>query len=318
MVITMLQNRNDLRITAINMMCVSLALLATGCHHTQGRSFKSLFSSKARAGVGAGALDATTDVQLALAQTHERKGEIEKAIDAYQGLADEMKVPLAMHRLGVLHDRQGNFDLARDYYSKALKHRPKDAELLCDMGYSYYLQENWKASESHLRRAVDIDPKLTRAHNNLGLLLARLDQPDAALAAFRNATHDGDVALANFNYVFHANQQTAPAVPTDGTQLQLVDVEEIPMKHRAETTDVDLSSMPTTTRFPLVHPLWIGLDDAEIESVDMASYSQQQSSGISNQNEMADLESQGSGGVSRTDSVESDSLTNWLSCLQEE
>ncbi len=121
-----------------------------------------------------------------------------------------------MHRLGVLYDKQGKFEKAREYYGKALKHRPNDAELLCDIGYSYYLQQNWKESESHLRSAVKIDPQLERAHNNLGLVLARMDQPDAALAAFRKAAGDSDVALANFNYVFaEKNESRAFAYPSE-------------------------------------------------------------------------------------------------------
>ena len=53
------------------------------------------------------------------------------------------------------------------------------------MGYSLYLQRCWAQAEVNLRQAIAIRPDHSRAHNNLGLLLAHLDRTDEALAEFR-------------------------------------------------------------------------------------------------------------------------------------
>jgi 4-amino-4-deoxy-L-arabinose transferase-like glycosyltransferase len=60
------------------------------------------------------------------------------------------------------------------------------AELHFGVGWNYYQQENWPAAEEHLRQAVQLDPRLTSAHNFLGIALARqqkFDQADVQFAA---------------------------------------------------------------------------------------------------------------------------------------
>jgi tetratricopeptide (TPR) repeat protein len=202
-------DRND-RCIACATFCISVFLFA-GCRQM------GIPSSNTVDNPGGISSAAATDVQFAMAQSLEQTGKTKEAIAAYQRLATQKGLSLAMHRLGVLHDQQGEFAKAEKNYRKAIKENPESAELWCDLGYSYYLQEKWEASEQHLRKAIELDPDLVRGHNNLGLLLARLDQRDESLAAFRNAAEDDQAALKNFNYVF-ADRNVVPAsFETNGT-----------------------------------------------------------------------------------------------------
>ena len=93
----------------------------------------------------------------------------------------------ANQRLAVVHDRLGRFQESAGYYAKALAAAPGDAEIFCDKGYSLYLQRRWAEADMCLRQAIALKPRLARAHNNLGLLLARDGKVDEALAEFRAA-----------------------------------------------------------------------------------------------------------------------------------
>src|SRR5262249_56804428 len=50
-----------------------------------------------------------------------------------------------------------------------------------------YLQRRWEEAEAALRHALALEPGHSRAHNNLGLVLAQAGRPEDALASFRSA-----------------------------------------------------------------------------------------------------------------------------------
>src|SRR5581483_4349081 len=74
-----------------------------------------------------------------------------------------------------------------EMYRKALALRPGDPDIFCDVGYSFYLQRRWAEAEMNLRQAIALRPNHARAHNNLGLLLARTGRDAESLAEFRRA-----------------------------------------------------------------------------------------------------------------------------------
>lgn len=152
------------------------------------------------------------DVQMAIARSLENQGNTVQAIATYHevvkkdpGRAD------AYHRLAVLHDLKGDSQSARKFYTIALKKAPNDAELHCDFGYSCYLERNWGEAESHLRRALAINPDCARAHTNLGLLLARTDHEREALVEFRKAGCDDAAAHNNVGFVLTLEERWAEA-----------------------------------------------------------------------------------------------------------
>ena len=100
-----------------------------------------------------------------------------------------------------MYARKGDCPAAEPYYQQAIRLDPKNAELHCDLGYSYYLQQRWKEADASLRRAIALDPDLRRAHNNLGLLLGRTGHEDEALQEFVAAGCSRAEAMANLGYV---------------------------------------------------------------------------------------------------------------------
>ncbi|MGO8747209.1 MAG: tetratricopeptide repeat protein [Thermoguttaceae bacterium] len=138
---------------------------------------------------------------MAMARSLESQGNLDQAIHAYQEvLVNDDQRADAHHRLAILFDRKGDAKAAQEEYQAAIKKDPKNAELYCDLGYSAYLHERYADAGKALGRAIELDPRLTRAHNNLGLLLARTGHPQDALAEFSKAGCSEPAAHANLAF----------------------------------------------------------------------------------------------------------------------
>jgi Flp pilus assembly protein TadD len=138
------------------------------------------------------------DMQIVFANGMERQGRLEEARDMYLKAmeSDPTRVD-AYHRLALIHDQLGEPQTAATYYQQSLELAPENPEILCDHGYSCYLQQRWQEAEASLRQAITLSPELRRAHNNLGLVLARTGRDQEALEAFARAGCDRAQANAN-------------------------------------------------------------------------------------------------------------------------
>jgi Flp pilus assembly protein TadD len=76
---------------------------------------------------------------------------------------------------------------SEEFYRKAHDLQGDSPGLLCNRGYSLYLQGRWEEAETSLCQTIALDPANQRAHNNLGLTLARSGRSEEALAEFRRA-----------------------------------------------------------------------------------------------------------------------------------
>ncbi|MCE9546752.1 MAG: tetratricopeptide repeat protein [Planctomycetia bacterium] len=138
------------------------------------------------------------NVQMALARSLERQHKQQDAMGIYQEIARRDKTNAeAWHRMAVISDMDGKPDKATEYYKLALENAPKNADIYCDRGYSQYLQRRWAESEQSYRKAIELKPDLTRAYNNLGMLLARTGRQNDALMAFHHAGNDESEARCN-------------------------------------------------------------------------------------------------------------------------
>jgi tetratricopeptide (TPR) repeat protein len=141
------------------------------------------------------------DVQFALGRSLELQGDAEKATLAYkETVRRDPSRGDAYLRLAILSDRQAKFQDSAAFYDKALAARPGDPDVFCDKGYSLYLQNKLPEAEVALRQAIKLNPELSRAHNNLGMVLAQRGRSEAALAEFRHA--GGSTAAARQNLAF--------------------------------------------------------------------------------------------------------------------
>jgi len=180
----------------------------------------------------------TADVQLALGRTAEQQQQWPAAMTIYRQMLDaDPKHPEATHRLAILHDRQGEFEQSSQWFQKALKLKPGDPDVFCDIGFSLYSQGRYTEAEINLRQAIAVKSDHARAHNHLGLVLAQQGEREAALAAFRRANcspaqaHTNlAVILALNNHAEDAREQLQSArrhlEPDDrGTQKRLEELE---------------------------------------------------------------------------------------------
>ena len=99
--------------------------------------------------------------------------------------------PVVNHRLAIIADKQRLFSAADYHYQAALKARPRDVNLLSDLGFSYSLRGNEEQAEETLKKALAIDAKHKGAMANLGSLYAQQNRYSDAVAMFRaGATED--------------------------------------------------------------------------------------------------------------------------------
>lgn len=130
----------------------------------------------------------TADVQYAMGRSFESSGDVAGAMAAYHAaLKGDPKRADACRRLAILNDSQGKFRESAALYAQCLQLKPGDPDTYCDMGYSFYLQRRWADAEMNFKQAIVLKPDHARAHTNLGLLLARTERLEPALAEFRKA-----------------------------------------------------------------------------------------------------------------------------------
>lgn len=201
-------------------LAAGMALCLSGCQHARnflaGRqeapdAAGQIASSDGQDGSAASAAQ-QADEKMARARSLEKKGQIEQAIGIYQDVVkQDNSRPDAYHRLAILHDMKGECDKARGFYHAALERDSRNAEVLCDFGYSCYLQRRWREAEEHLSQAIALQPDMARAHNNLGLLLARTGRQDGAMTEFaRGGCTEAD-ARANLAFALTLEQQWVAA-----------------------------------------------------------------------------------------------------------
>jgi Flp pilus assembly protein TadD len=160
------------------------ALAGAGCQH--GRP--AVASLSAPDEVMAPVLEArqAADIQVAMGRTLEQRGDLEQAQAAYlDALKQDPRRGDACARLAVLYDRQAKWAESEEFYRRAHDLQGDSPGLLCNRGYSFYLQGRWADAEASLRQAIALDPANQRAYNNLGLTLARSGRVEEALAEFR-------------------------------------------------------------------------------------------------------------------------------------
>jgi Tfp pilus assembly protein PilF len=186
------------------MMWIAVTLaLSSGCASTRSAPKEHASSSLLDSGPTPKVSNSqAADLQIALGRSMEDEGKFDEARPAYlAALKKDPKRADAEVRLAILDDRKGDTAAADLHFAKALKLQPKDPEILCDRGYSFYLRRRWAEAEASLKGALAIDPHHSRSHANLGLVLARQGDSAAALAEFARAGCDPSDARANLGLV---------------------------------------------------------------------------------------------------------------------
>lgn len=149
---------------------------------------------------------------LRTALEYEKAGQVEEAIRLYERARslDPGLTLAASRRLAVLYDLTENFAKSTAEYEAQLKAHPKDADLLNDVGYSYYCRGDWANAEAYLGRALKADPQHKRATMHLAMAYAAQGRWDDAFQQFCRAVRPAD-AHCNMAFLLASLGQTDAA-----------------------------------------------------------------------------------------------------------
>ena len=101
----------------------------------------------------------------------------------------------ANNLLGLAYDKRGWHRQAVEAYERALALAPNDPQVLNNLGYSLYLDDQFVAALKRLKQAARYAPGAPAVHNNLGLVEARLGKYDDAFKSFVRAGGEYDARL---------------------------------------------------------------------------------------------------------------------------
>jgi Flp pilus assembly protein TadD len=112
----------------------------------------------------------------------------EASIELSAAVALDPKRGEAHNLLGVALDGRGWHDRAIDHYKQALRLTPDDPQVLNNLGYSYYLTDDFSSAKKYLEKAARRAPRDERILNNLATAQYRLGKKKDALESFVRAS----------------------------------------------------------------------------------------------------------------------------------
>ena len=109
-------------------------------------------------------------------------------VDArYYGQANiKNRVESYLQMLGAIHQVQGHWDQALDYYRRVIAIRPT-AQAYSNIGAISHQRSDFAAAVDAYRQAIALRPNAPATHRNLGDSYLRLGRRDDALTAYRKA-----------------------------------------------------------------------------------------------------------------------------------
>jgi len=120
----------------------------------------------------------------------------------------------AYNYLGILMDREGNYDQAATYFTRALElHQGNGTdEIYNNLGVVHIARKDYGKAIESFRLALKSGGVSVRTYNNMGLALTRLGRLDEALESFKYAGGEAK-AYNNLGYVLLTDNQPGKAVP---------------------------------------------------------------------------------------------------------
>ncbi len=93
----------------------------------------------------------------------------------------------------------GKWDIAFNNYDKILKKLPDNAKNLYDYGYVSFQLNKLDIAETAIKKAIELDPGLISAYNDLGVVLEKKQKTGEAIKAYQKAIDLGPNQDAYFN-----------------------------------------------------------------------------------------------------------------------
>ena len=140
-------------------------------------------------------------IKLRQASQYYARGNLDLARTLYQEiLAVEPRRSEALHALGVIAGRSGDWGQASELLGRAVAANPDNADVHCDFGVVLKALRRWCEALVCYERAIALRPNHAEAHSNRGNVLRELRQFEAALASYDKAIAiSPDYAEAHYN-----------------------------------------------------------------------------------------------------------------------
>jgi len=109
------------------------------------------------------------------------------AADAMAKIQEQFLDAYSFLRAGMANERTGNYPGALKLYRRGLELEPQNVELLNAIGFALFQQGDSGAATVELEKAIAIDPKHWKSHNNLALASIDLGEFELAEAHYRES-----------------------------------------------------------------------------------------------------------------------------------
>jgi tetratricopeptide (TPR) repeat protein len=98
----------------------------------------------------------------------------------------DLHSPLSAYNVyAVINDLDSRHEYAQDIYYLLLKAQGNSALIYTNLGYSFYLTNNYTVAKSYYKKALDVDSNFEQAKLNLGLIYVRNGQYNRAVQLFK-------------------------------------------------------------------------------------------------------------------------------------
>jgi tetratricopeptide (TPR) repeat protein len=123
-------------------------------------------------------------------------------------------LPNAWNNLGILAAREGNIDLAIQYFHRALQIDPEHSIALQNLGSAYRQKKDWPQATRALEHALALNPDDPESNYSLGMVYAQQDDTKIAYDYFQKAIAARPVypeALNNLGILYLRTRRPAEA-----------------------------------------------------------------------------------------------------------
>jgi tetratricopeptide (TPR) repeat protein len=96
-------------------------------------------------------------------------------------------IPNSWNNLGILSAREGNTDLAIEYFQRALQIDPDHSISLQNLGTAYRMKKDWPQARRTLEHALALNPDDPEANYSLAMVFAQQNDPDRAYEYLQKA-----------------------------------------------------------------------------------------------------------------------------------
>lgn len=212
----------------LQLICIILMLSVAGCGAigtTETRDRASPFGGLSNDSFENNADPSDSPKLLAHAKIAKSQGKSDEALFYFVRLLEvEPNQSDALIGIGEIHREKGNLDLAEMAYRLALKTYPKSIDAKEGLGLTLATKQSDKEAEQLLLAVVNADTSRWRAHNALGLLANRSEQPLKAIEHFdqslKHNPHD-PLTLTNLGYSKYLVRDESGAMAEYDKALQL-------------------------------------------------------------------------------------------------